>query len=121
MNLKKILKPIGDSNVTLQERLFRLITTFGLAGMAFAVLLGVLTGENETNNVGMGAGFAILFVITYVSIRFHKIQAGSVIIGGMLVYLLGPFNFLSSGGLYGGGSSWYVLAMVFIEIGRAHV
>lgn len=116
MNLKKILKPIGDSNVTLQERLFRLITTFGLAGMAFAVLLGVLTGENETNNVGMGAGFAILFVITYVSIRFHKIQAGSVIIGGMLVYLLGPFNFLSSGGLYGGGSSWYVLAMVFIAL-----
>lgn len=38
--LKKIIQPIRDSNVSLQERLFRLLTLIGLIGMAFAVLMG---------------------------------------------------------------------------------
>lgn len=116
MNLKKMISPITDSNVPLQERLFRLLTMVGLTGMALAVLIGVLSEENETNSIGMGLGIAVLFAITYVSIRFHKIQTGAVIMGGILVFLVAPFNFLSSGGLYGGGSSWYVLAMVFIAL-----
>lgn len=116
MNLKKIIEPIGDSNVTLQERLFRLLTLVGLIGMALAVIMGIAAGESALNNIGMILGFIIFFGLIYFSIHFHKIQTGAVIIGGLLVYLVMPFNFLTTGGLYGGGSSWYLLAMVFVAL-----
>ena len=116
MNLKKILEPIGDSNVSLQERLFRLLTLIGLIGMGIAVLMGIAVGESTLNNIGMVLGFILFFGIIYYSIHFHKIQTGAVVIGGLLVYLVMPFNFLTTGGLYGGGSSWFLLAMVFVAL-----
>lgn len=116
MNLKKIIEPIGDSNVSLQERLFRLLTLIGLIGMAVAVIMGIAVGESALNNIGMVLGFILFFGLIYFSIHFHKIQAGAVIIGGLLVYLVMPFNFLTTGGLYGGGSSWFLLAFVFVAL-----
>ena len=116
MKWKKIIEPIGDSNVTLQERLFRLLTLIGLIGMGIAVLMGIAAGESALNNIGMVLGFILFFGLIYLSIHFHKIQTGAVIIGGLLVYLVMPFNFLTTGGIYGGGSSWYLLAFVFVAL-----
>ena len=116
MDLKKIIRPIGDPDVTLQERLFRLLTLIGLTGMALAIIMGIAAGESALNNIGMALGFIIFFGITYFSIRSHKIQTGAAVIGGLLVYLVMPFNFLTTGGIYGGGSSWYLLAFVFVAL-----
>lgn len=115
-NLKKIIQPIRDSNVSLQERLFRLLTLIGLIGMAFAVLMGVAAGEGLANNIGMALGFLILFVIVYFSTKYRRIQTGAVIIGGLLLYVVTPFNFLTTGGPYGGAASWCILAVVFVAL-----
>lgn len=114
--LKKIIQPIRDPNVGLQERLFRLITLVGLIGMAIAVGMGIIAGEGPANTVGMAVGFLILFVIVYFSTKYRKIQMGSVIIGALLLYLVMPFNFLTTGGPYGGASSWCMLAVVFVAL-----
>lgn len=116
IHLKKIIDPIRDSNVTLQERLFRLLTLVGLIGMGITVILTVALGEGAVNYIGMILGFVILFCITYFSIHYRKIQVGAVIIGGLLVYLVMPYNYLTTGGLYGGGSSWFLLAFVFVAL-----
>lgn len=115
-NLKKIIQPIRDPNVGLQERLFRLLTLVGLIGMGLAVFIGFFTGESTINNIGMVLGFIVFWGITCFSIHFHKIQTGAVLIGGLLMYLVMPFNYMTSGGLYGGGSSWYLVAMVFVAL-----
>lgn len=116
MKLKDIIKPIGDSNVMLQERMFRLLTLIGLIGMAIGFITGVIAGENIMNNAGILLFFIILLLITYFSIHYKQIQKGAVIIGALLMYLAAPFNFLTTGGLYGGGASWYLLAMVFVAL-----
>lgn len=116
VNLKKIIEPIVDSGLTLQERLFRLLTLVGLIGMGITVILTIALGEGAANYIGMILGFIILFCITYFSIHFRRIQAGAVIIGGLLVYLVMPYNYLTTGGLYGGGSSWFLLAFVFVAL-----
>lgn len=116
MDWKRMLRPIGNSDVALQERLFRLLTLIGLIGMAFATIMGIVAGESALNNIGMALGFIIFLGITYYSIRSHKIQMGAAIFGGLLVYLVMPFNFLTTGGIYGGGSSWYLLAFVFVAL-----
>ncbi len=114
--LKKIIQPVRDPGAGLQERLFRLITLIGLIGMVIAVLMGIAAGEQLVNNIGMAVGFLILFSIVYFSIRYRKIQAGSVIIGALLLYIVMPFNFLTTGGPYGGASSWYMLSVVFVAL-----
>ncbi len=116
INIKKIIDPIRDSGVSLQERLFRLLTLVGLIGMGITVVLTVALGEGAVNYIGMILGFIILFGITYFSIHYRKIQVGAVIIGGLLVYLVMPYNYLTTGGLYGGGSSWFLLAFVFVAL-----
>lgn len=116
INLKNIIDPIRDSNVSLQERLFRLLTLVGLIGMGITVILTIALGEGASNYIGMILGFIILFSITYFSIHFRKIQVGAVLIGGLLVYLVMPYNYLTTGGLYGGGSSWFLLAFVFVAL-----
>lgn len=116
INLKNIIDPIRNSNVSLQERLFRLLTLVGLIGMGITVILTIALGEGASNYIGMILGFIILFSITYFSIHFRKIQVGAVLIGGLLVYLVMPYNYLTTGGLYGGGSSWFLLAFVFVAL-----
>lgn len=116
INLKNIIDPIRDSNVSLQERLFRLLTLVGLIGMGITVILTIALGEGASNYIGMILGFIILFGITYCSIHFRKIQMGAILIGGLLVYLVMPYNYLTTGGLYGGGSSWFLLAFVFVAL-----
>ena len=116
MDWKRMLRLIGNPDVALQERLFRLLTLIGLIGMAFATIMGIVAGESALNNIGMALGFIIFLGITYYSIRSHKIQMGAAIFGGLLVYLVMPFNFLTTGGIYGGGSSWYLLAFVFVAL-----
>lgn len=116
INLKKIIDPIRDSNVSLQERLFRLLTLVGLIGMGITVILTIALGEGASNYIGMILGFIILFGITYFSIHFRKIQVGAILIGGLLIYLVMPYNYLTTGGLYGGGSSWFLLAFVFVAL-----
>ncbi len=116
IKLKRIIDPIRDANVTLQERLFRLLTLVGLIGMGITIILTVALGEGAANYIGMILGFLILFGITYFSIHYRKIQAGAIIIGGLLVYLVMPYNYLTTGGIYGGGSSWFLLAFVFVAL-----
>ena len=74
INIKKIIDPIRDSGVSLQERLFRLLTLVGLIGMGITVVLTVALGEGAVNYIGMILGFIILFGITYFSIHYRKIQ-----------------------------------------------
>ena len=69
MNLKKIIEPIGDSNVTLQERLFRLLTLIGLVGMGIAVFMGIAAGESTLNNIGMVLGFILFFGSIFIRYR----------------------------------------------------
>lgn len=114
--VKKIIDPIRDSNVTLQERLFRLLTLIGLVGMAIAFLTGICVGESVVNNAGVGLGLLIFLMITYFSVHYHKIQAGAVTIGVLLMYVVMPFNYLTTGGIYGGGACWYLVAMVFVAL-----
>lgn len=116
MDWKKIIKPITDPEVKLQERLFRLLTLIGLVGMALATLMGIANGESFSNNMGMVLSFTALLAITYFSIRFDKIQVGAVIMGSLLMYVVMPYNFLTAGGLYGGASSWYLLSVIFVVL-----
>lgn len=113
-NPRKLIQAIGDHNLNLQERLFRLLVLIGLGGLAVGIVGGALAGENGMNIISLAIVFVFLAGIAYFAIHYHKIQLGAVIIGAMVIYLVLPFNFLTSGGIYGGAPIWFLFGVVYV-------
>lgn len=114
MNLKRMLQAIMDCNRSRQERMFRLLVMIGLIGLAAGIVSGVVAGENIKNLLAMIFAFVLIFGITYFTINYHKIQLGAAIIAFLIIYFVLPFNFLTSGGIYGGGPIWFMFGVVFV-------
>ena len=111
MNPKRLIQVFNNHELGLQERLFRLLVTIGLMGLAMGILVGLVLGESMANTLSLLVVFALAVAITYFSIHFHKIQIGAVLISVLLIYFALPFNFLTSGGIYGGGPIWLMLSV----------
>lgn len=114
MNPKKLIQAIGDCKKSRQERMFILLVMLGLIGLAAGIVSGLVSGENINNVVVMILAFALLFFITYFTIRFQKIQLGAVIIAFLIIYFVLPYNFLTGGGIYGGAPIWFMFGVVFV-------
>ena len=121
MNLKRIspkewFTAIGDRKLDLQERLFRLLVTIGLGGLAAAITNGIIIGEDKKNIIPLVIAFFVFFAIVCFSIYFHKIQLGAVLIGAIIIYLVLPFNFLTTGGIFGGAPIYLLFGMVYVSL-----
>lgn len=114
MNPKKLIQAIGDYNLDLQERLFRLLVLIGLGGLALGMIVSIVSGEGWANVLPLVAAFALFLCITYASIRYHRIQTGAVLIAVIIIYFLLPFDFLTSGGIYGGAPVWLLFGVVYV-------
>lgn len=114
MNPKKLIQAIGDGSRSRQERMYLLLVTLGLLGLAAGIVSGALAGENIDNLLAMVMGFAVIFGIVFFTIRYRKIQLGAVIIAFLIIYFVLPFNFLTSGGIYGGAPIWFLFGVVFV-------
>lgn len=114
MRIKQMVQSIGDSGLGRQERLFRLLVMIGISGLAIASILGFLIGEDIGNVIVMLVALAIFSGVSYCTIHYHKIQIGAVIVAIVIVYFLMPFNFLTTGGIYGGAPIWLLFSMTYV-------
>ena len=93
MNPKRLIQVFNNHELGLQERLFRLLVTIGLMGLAMGILVGLVLGESMANTLSLLVVFALAVAITYFSIHFHKIQIGAVLISVLLIYFALPLTF----------------------------
>lgn len=114
MNPKKIIQAIGDHNLGLQERLFRLLVLIGLGGLVIGIVVGIVAGEDRINVIALVIAFVAFACITFFSIRCHRIQLGAAITAALIIYLVLPFNFLTTGGIYGGAPIWFLFGVVYV-------
>ena len=114
MGLQKWFKTAENHSLNLQESLFRLLVTIGLFGLAVAIVVGIIVGEDKLNTVPLTIAFFIFAGISYFSLHYGKIQLGAIIIGGILIYLVLPYNFLTSGGIYGGAPIYLLFGMLYV-------
>ncbi len=116
MNPKKMLQAIGNHNLDLQERLFRLIGLIGLCGLVIKIMTGIILGENKTNIIPLAISLSIFACIAWFTLRFRRIQLGAIIISAIFIYMVLPLNFLTSGGIYGGAPIWFLFGFVFVSL-----
>lgn len=114
MTLKKMIGAIRNQNISLQERLFRLLSTIGLIGLAISIVFGFFAGENRLNSVVTICMFVVFGGITYFTLQSHRIQVGTVLVSVVIIAVALPFNFFSTGGIMGGASIWFLFGVVFV-------
>ncbi|MGN0169516.1 MAG: DegV family protein, partial [Lachnospiraceae bacterium] len=73
-----------------------------------------LSGENAKNLIVIFAALVIFGGVAYCSIHFHKIQLGAVILAICIIYIVMPFNFFTTGGIYGGAPIWLLFGMTYV-------
>ena len=113
-NPKEWVRSIRDRNLELQERLLRLLILIGLCGLVAAIINGIVIGEIWGNIIPLVIALFVLIGITFFSLHFHKIQIGAVVIGALIIYVVLPFNFLTTGGIYGGAPIYLLFGMVYV-------
>ncbi len=116
MNPKKMLQEIGNHNLDLQERMFRLIVLIGLCGLVIKIIAGMILREDSTNIIPLVICLIIFASITWFTLRSRRIQLGALIISAAFIYIVLPFNFLTSGGIYGGAPIWFLFGFVFVSL-----
>ncbi len=114
MNPKKYISAIWDCNRSRQERMFRLLVMLGLIGLMAGTVAGVPAGGKISNLIVMMVVFVIVLGIVYYAIHYQKIQRGAVMIAFLIIYFVLPFNFLTGGGIYGGGPIWLLFGVVYV-------
>ena len=111
-----IRKMLGDQNHSLQERLFRLITTIGLVGLVFGLIVGILNHESIMNQIAIFVVIILLAALVYCTLRTGKIEAGAIVLSTLVMFVVLPVNFLTAGGIYGGAPIWFILGFVLATI-----
>lgn len=114
MRFRKFFPEIGDSSEDISERLFKLLVLIGMVGLAAGIIVGILSGESAVNNIALAAALLIFGTITYFTIRFHRIQLGAVIMVAIILYVVMPFNFITTGGIYGGAPIWFLFSLFYV-------
>lgn len=111
---EKLFHKLNAPSLSLQERLFRLIMTIGLAALAIGIVSGLVFGEDWLSTLALCGAFLLFGGITVVSIRMHKIQLGAMLTGILILFVVMPFNFFTTGGIYGGAPLWFLLGIVYV-------
>ena len=111
---KKVFDRMNAPSLSLQERLFRMIMSIGLLALGIGILTGIFTGEDKRNMLMLCIAFLLFAVIACISIHYHHIQFGAIVTGSVILFVVMPFNFFSTGGIYGGASSWFLLGIVYV-------
>ena len=108
---KKWLQIIFDHRISLQERMFRVVT--GISMLALIYILPM--GRNLINWLLLVPSLVAMSMIVKVSILKERITTGATAIS-VLRLLLFPVSFFTAGGFYSGMPEWFVLCFIYISI-----
>lgn len=114
MNPKKILQAMWDHTLDLQERIFRIFVLIAIMGQAAVITVSAIAGKSIVYVSSLCIVFVIFLLIVWLAIRYHKINTGAAVIGAITIYFILPFNFMMTGGIYGGAPIWFLLGMVYV-------
>ena len=109
--LKKWFEIIFNQKISLRERMFRVVT--GICMVALIIILPM--GRNLLNLLILAASLIFMAAVVKISIQKECINAGATLIT-ILLLLLFPISFFTSGGFYSGMPQWFVLPFIYISI-----
>lgn len=110
--------------IDLQERIFILASSTGFIALLSTCITTFFLGADIFRSSMFFMVIMLILSIIIFSIKLKKIQAGAIFISLLLITVLTPTAFLTSGGMYGATPLWLLFAIVYISFavrGKARV
>ena len=104
-----------DHRVNLQERIFRLITGFGLLALVLLLICKLFTGASIINLLVLAGCIIYVAVVGAVSVSKKRVNTGATFVAILLLILL-PINFFTAGGMSGGASLWFIFFIIYVSL-----
>ena len=111
---KKIAGILDDPKRSIEERLLILITSIAIVALILVFIGGMFLNENPGELAVLCVSIAIVSAVVFLAYKTNRLHLGAVICSVIVVFLVIPFTFFTSGGINGGTPLWIVLASVFI-------
>ena len=114
--LRNLIARIDNPERSFHERLFILLTITALFGNVIALIGDILCHENPVEIILLITNTIGIPLVTYLSIRFHRVMAGTRLIILILVFVILPVVFIFGGGLEGGCIPWFIFSYLYIGL-----
>lgn len=112
--VKKIIEYLYDWREDVQDRLFILLTSIALTGLLFALVGNIIVGESMLSTVSTVIAFFIFLPMVYFAYKYRKIRETANVVAFILVFILFPLIYFTSGGIRGGSPIWFVFSVLYI-------
>ena len=103
-------------DVDVRERLFMLLAGIALIGMLIALVAGIAIHENAPSLIVLGVGFVLFCILVRIGSKKRKIVEVSYVVAAILILIMMPVNFFTSGGIHGGAAIWNVFDAMYIAL-----
>ncbi|MCR4909027.1 MAG: DegV family EDD domain-containing protein [Lachnospiraceae bacterium] len=112
--IKRWLLSIMDHSLSLQERLYRLISSIGVLALISAFMVSFLLGEDKESVITLGIAALLVGGLCALSVYTRRIQLGAAVTGFFILNIILPLIYFLGGGMYGGAPIWFVLGFTYV-------
>ena len=116
MKIKTIISGIKDENKDPQERMFILVAVVAMAALAIITLVGLFLGESWKDLLTLAGAFVVFAVFFVLAFSLNKVQLFAKIAAGLLILVVMPVTFITSGGIHGGSHIWFIFIALFVSL-----
>lgn len=116
MRLKEWLSELSDTKKNPQERMFTLVVIVAMIALAIIFLVGLIIGESFEDLLILGVAFVVFAIFFYLAYHFNKIRFFANLSAALLIMIVMPFTFITSGGMNGGAPLWFVFVALFVSL-----
>ncbi|MBR4724953.1 MAG: DegV family EDD domain-containing protein [Lachnospiraceae bacterium] len=114
--IRKIISKLRDPEESYSERTLIMMCITGVMIMLTAIIFDIVFGKSRVELLLMCGSILTSVVVTILSVRYHKIYAGTLAHILALVLVVIPVSFFLGGGLKGGTVFWIVYSYMFIGL-----
>ena len=117
MNIIDRLKTwLQDPSREFQERIFLVMTLSAEIVLTLVFIADIILNENITEILILGGTLVFSPIVSYLSLKNHRIDVVSKIIAIAVIFVILPVSFFFGGGLYGGPIIWFSFAYLYIGL-----
>lgn len=114
--IKKWIKKRDGGEMSLRERILRVILIYCIASMSLAIVAGPLIGLSGMVVIVMLFVLAVAVFSMWLVCKRGKIDVASCLMAGCVNVVMLPVIFFANGGLWGGAAVWFVFGIASVYL-----
>ncbi len=112
--IKEWNKKFYSDEITLQEKVFRLLLIMALLAAVLSVITGIARGDWRRILISVFVPVPVVTFSFWYLNKTHKIELPAIFVNIVLNFCLLPIGFLTNRGVEGGTSAWFLVGIIYV-------